>query len=383
MRRLLVVVIVMVAFACGKRGDPRPPVPVIPQATSDLVVTQRAAKVILSWSYPSLTTAGKSLTGIRRISVFRYVEELPVTTVGRDPKSILPGDIDPTLPQPVALFSKIPTIPAAQFARLSTRLDSIESANLPAATAGSRLAYTDTPPIQAADGRPVRVTYAVVTEAESARSDFSNMATIIPLPVAAPPGPVTATARAEGIVVSWTAPQTSVSGGGAPVIAGYNIHRSPGGQVLDELPPPINPSPVTATTYTDTPPYGEHDYRITAVALVGPPAIASDPSHPARATFKDLVAPPVPKNLDALLETKLVRLIWDPVDAPDLQGYHVYRFEGPHRLKLTTGPTKDPFFSDISIDIGIAYRYEVTAIDKSGNESAPAKTREVIVPKTP
>ena len=47
-------------MACGKRGDPRPPVPVIPAATSDLVVTQRADRVLLSWAYPALTTAGKT-----------------------------------------------------------------------------------------------------------------------------------------------------------------------------------------------------------------------------------------------------------------------------------------------------------------------------------
>ena len=53
----------------GAKGDPRPPVPIIPAATSDLVVTQRADKVILAWSYPSLTTVGRSLTDVRRITV--------------------------------------------------------------------------------------------------------------------------------------------------------------------------------------------------------------------------------------------------------------------------------------------------------------------------
>src|SRR5262249_54011844 len=57
--------------ACGKRGDPHPPVPIIPKATTDLVVTQRGSKVLLAWAYPSLTTAGKHLTAIRRITVYR------------------------------------------------------------------------------------------------------------------------------------------------------------------------------------------------------------------------------------------------------------------------------------------------------------------------
>ena len=65
-------VLALTLAACGKRGDPRPPVPIIPKATSDLVVTQRGPKVILAWSYPALTTAGKSLTKVKRVMVYRF-----------------------------------------------------------------------------------------------------------------------------------------------------------------------------------------------------------------------------------------------------------------------------------------------------------------------
>src|SRR5713101_5812861 len=109
--------------ACGKRGDPHPPVPVIPKATSDLVVAQRGAKVILSWSLPSLTTAGQKLGAIRRIVLYRYVEELPVAQPPRDPKTLLPGDIDPTVPTAISLFAKVPPIGPQQFTRLRQRLD--------------------------------------------------------------------------------------------------------------------------------------------------------------------------------------------------------------------------------------------------------------------
>ena len=104
----------LVVLACGKRGDPHPPIPVIPAATSDLVVTQRADRVLLSWSYPSLTTAGKNLPDVRRISIYRFEEPLPAS----------PG------------ASRIPTVPQAQFTKLSTRIDSIEKANLADATTG-------------------------------------------------------------------------------------------------------------------------------------------------------------------------------------------------------------------------------------------------------
>ncbi|HEX8172112.1 MAG TPA: hypothetical protein VF824_16380 [Thermoanaerobaculia bacterium] len=391
--RRTLVALALLAAACGKRGDPRPPVPVIPQATSDLVVTQRADKVILSWSYPALTTAGRSLTEVRRISIFRYVEELPAPAGGRDPNAILPGDIDPTRPQPVALFAKIPTLPEAQFTKLSHRIDSIEKANLPAATSGAKLLFADTPPFRSTDGRPVRLTYAVVTEGATARSQPSNLAIIVPLAVAVRPANLAASAKAEGVTLTWTAPTQSVTRDNAPIVAGYNVFRTKPGEELPELAAPLNPSLITATTYTDAPPYGEHEYRVSAVAATGPPLVQSDPSAPARVTFKDLVAPPAPTSITPLVETKAIRLIWEPVEAADLAGYKLYRSEGMGHgadvkdigtIPLEGGAiVTTAGYVDTRANLGIAYKYAVTAVDKNGNESARVWTGWVVAPKTP
>lgn len=383
MKRLLALALLAIVVACGKRGDPRPPVPVIPQATTDLLVTQRAGKLILSWSYPSLTTAGRSLTGIRRIGVYRYIEELPVPQGGRDPNTMLPGDVDPTIPRSVALFSKIPTVAAAQFGKLATRVDQLEDANIAGATSGAKLTFEDLPPFRTSDGRPVRITYAVVTEASS-KGGYSNLATIVPVDVPAAPSSLVATAKPEGIVLAWNAV--------TPALLGYNVYRTAVGQEPDLFATPINAVPVAKPTYTDAPPYGEHEYRVTAVASATVPRIESGASQPVRATFKDLVAPAAPANLTPLVEPKAVRLIWEPVDAPDLAGYMVYRAEGvghgaevkeigrtPLVEELITATT----YVDTKADLGIAYRYAVAARDKSRNESPLVWTPWVVVPKTP
>ena len=57
-------------------------------------------------------------------------------------------------------------------------------ANLAGATVGSKLYYEDDPPLHSSDNRPVRITYAVVTEGELAKSDVSNLSAIVPLDVA-------------------------------------------------------------------------------------------------------------------------------------------------------------------------------------------------------
>ena len=359
-------VFLVLVSACGKRGDPRPPVPLIPKATSDLVVTQRASKLILSWSYPALTTAGKSLTTVRRVSVYRYSEEIPAT---------------PTVP---AAVPDTPPLTAAQFGKLSHRIDSIEGANLPASTAGAKLVFEDSPPLHSSSGRPLKLTYAVVTEGFNARSDLSNMVSVVPLDVAVAPEKLVATPNAKGVALTWSVPATAVTANTKPTIAGYNIYRSAKGENFDAFALPINPSPVAKNEYTDAPPYGTFQYRVTAVAAAGPPRIESDPSASIEATFKDLVAPPPPASVTALVETKVVRLVWEAVDASDLAGYNIYRTEKAGRVKFTYGlPLKQTFFLDESLLPGIEYYYSITSVDKSGNESAETKSQNVMVPKTP
>ncbi|HEV7486014.1 MAG TPA: hypothetical protein VGQ65_10055 [Thermoanaerobaculia bacterium] len=387
MRKLAALFLFAVVIACGKRGDPHPPVPIIPKATTDLLVAQRGPKVLLSWGYPSMSTAGKTMTDIRRVVVWRSIEELPVTQPPRNP-----DDIDPTRPASIQLFSKIPTLPPAQFLKLRNRVDSIEGANLPAATTGARLTYEDTPPFHTTDGRPTRVTYAVVTEGTTASGALSNLVTIVPLEVPVAPADLAAVARREGVVLTWTAPDTAISGAKKPPIAGYNVYRFPHGQPADEFAVPVNTSPVSKATYTDNPPYGPHDYFVTALASATAPRIESDPSSVVSVTFKDLVPPPPPAGLTALVETAGVRLVWDRVDAPDLAGYKVYRTEGsgieqlrpigtipltPVQLVTATN------YRDTSVNRGISYYYEVVSVDKTGNESARVKTDWVLVPKTP
>ena len=366
--------------ACGKRGDPHPPIPVIPKATTDLLVAQRGPKVLLTWGYPALTTAGKSMSGIKRVVVWRSVEEPPTPTSTT------------TKETPLQLLTKVPVLIPVKFLKVRTKVDSIEGAKLPAVTAGARLTYEDTPPFHTADGRPVRVTYAVVTEGTSASSDLSNLVSIVPLDAPLAPPELTATARREGIVLTWTAPDTTIGGVKNPTIAGYNVYRFPHSQPADEFAPPANTAPITAATFTDNPPYGQHDYFVTAIAAPGPPRIESDTSPIAGATFKDLVPPPPPAGLTALVETGAVRLVWDPVEAPDLAGYKVYRTEGtgieqlraigtipltPVQLVTATN------YRDTGVQHGISYYYEVVSVDKTGNESTRVKTDWVLVPKTP
>ena len=229
----------------------------------------------------------------------------------------------------------------------------------------------------------MRATYAVVTETQTAKSDLSNLVSIVPVDVPVPPSNVTVTPKAQGLVIAWQRPEKSATGGDKPSIAGYDVFRSAPGEEPEELPLPINAAPIRDTTYTDVPSYGDYQYRVAAVSATGPPKISSDLSQGAVATFKDLVPPPAPSNVVALIETNAVRLIWDGSDAPDLRGYYVYRVEGSTRTRITKEPVAQPNYRDATVKIGVSYGYQVTAVDKSGNESGGSASPAISIPRTP
>ena len=69
-----------------------------------------------------------------------------------------------------------------------------------------------------------------------------------------------------------------------------------------------------------------------------------------------------------------VTISWDPNSHPQLQGYHVYRVESDTQdtERLTANPISNVYYSDMTARRGIGYQYRVTALTKSGKESAYA-----------
>lgn len=358
-------------LACGKRGDPQPPVPVVPKETTDLVVTQRGSSAVLSWGYPTLTAAGEKLGKIRRILVYRYVETLPATaapTMGTAPSP------EPERPIEVQQFSRVPVVTAPQFAKLRERIAELPGDQIPAFVVGARIIFEDQPPLRTGDDRPVRVHYAVTTGGEE-ESALSNIATLIPLRVSSAPRGLSARADATGIHLSWTAPETGVSGA-----IGYNVYRfPPQGEIID-LGNPINTAPVTERQYDDAPGFGAYRYIVTAVRAAGPPVIESEPTTTVYAEFKDLQPPPPPSGLVTLTEAMAVRVVWDAVEAADLAGYKVYRSAGKNRVLLTQEPITANSFADTTLRRGTSYVYSVSSVDKLGNESAGTAAPEIMMP---
>jgi hypothetical protein len=126
-----------------------------------------------------------------------------------------------------------------------------------------------------------------------------------------------------------------------------------------------------------------------------PLELRSEPSTAVTLTMRDTFPPKPPSGLatipgatDAAAgtpSTPYIDLSWEPNAEPDLAGYLVYRQlarpngdpQGPLG-RLTPLPIAAPAYRDVAVVPGQRYIYSITAVDASGNESAPsAKAQEV------
>jgi len=370
---LLAAVLLAAASGCGKKGDPQPPLPRGPRAVSDLSVEQEGADAVLTFSYPDRLLSGKPLTDLASVEIDRVVDPSPTLTSAPAPPS-----------GPVARTDQAPGAGARRaalaarrteeaFYREAKKIDTLQIAAIAQHTRGATIVYRDPlVPLFAKGKSPSSIAYSVVSVRRGGeKSPLSNVVTLSP---GIPPGAPTllAVTPEEGrICLEWLEPETDLLGHSPARVGGYFLYR----RTLDEeeYGAPLNKTPISATTFVDVaPPYGNLVYTLRAT-LAGNPKIEGPPAVEAGVDYRDVFPPPAPARLDALSEGKIVRLVWDPVAAPDLAGYAVLRTEGtapPERLNKEL--LKESFFLDETARPGHRYRYTVRAVDTAGNQSPPS-----------
>ena len=376
----------LLAGACGKKGDPQPPLPKGPSAVSDLSVEQEGDDAVLTFRFPDRLLTGAPLTDLEAIEVYRVVHPPSSLTSPRPPGS--------PAPQGGSSSTSVVVLPGAAERRAATNTRMAEEsfyqqaekiATLPLSeiaerTQGASVVYKDPlSPLFAKEKKPEPLAYAVISVRRGgSRSPLSNIAAITP--DVAPEAPVLLPAMPlEGrICLDWLPPQNDVLG--RPVeIGGYEVYR----RILpeEEYDRPLNPKPIAAVSYVDVgAPYGAPLVYTVRAVLAKNPKVEGLPAEELAVIYRDIYPPAAPSHLDALSEGNRVRLVWSPVDAPDLAGYLVFRAEGsgtPERL--TKDPVADPFFTDETVGQGKRYRYTVVAIDRAGNQS-PASPEAVAEP---
>jgi len=317
---------------CGRKLPPLPPITDVPETTQDLTVYQDGANAVLTWSYPALTRAGRLLTDLQRVEVFRL--------------DLAPGQELPPAPE---LQRQLMLARGRMIARL-------EGSGLAAATVGSKLRLED--PLQfPEEGTTARTSWYAVRSrrGDGTSSALSNLVSWQAKPVPGVVERVAATARREGVMVTWS----EVAG------AAYLLERqeaSGGGWQ-----PLGGGEPLKTTEWLDREARQGAAWRYRVRAVI---AGARGPFGPiAEVEYPDVYPPPPPAALVCLPEALRVRLSWESSPEAGVR-YRIHRRREGEEWHLAGEDTPHRFFDDHGPPSG-ELEYQVAAVDAAGNTSPP------------
>ena len=335
------------AAGCGKQGNPQPPLRAVPATTQDLRVRQQGPRLLLDFAYPKTTAAGTALPGLQSIEVYESL-------------------------QPAPREGALAPLDARVFNASAQLQQTLADADVGAATFGERLIIDLPLPDPLED--PVRARYYGVrtVSTEGDRSEVSNLAGIAPRKPPEAPDNVSATARADGVLVEWT----PVAG-----VLGYGIYRRGAQERAYGAPLQLLPGAEQKSWLDTSARFGQsYIYAVTAVVQANP-IIESAVTSVDEVRYADRFPPPAPGDLVALTQPGQARLVWHASEEADFAGYLVYRREGDGDFqRLTAQPLPTPEFVDTGVAAGRSYSYRVTAVDQAGNESAPSAEVRATMP---
>jgi hypothetical protein len=329
---------------CGKVGDPLPPIPRAPLMVDNLQVSQDGAEIRLSFPFNRTPRSAR----LQRIDVYRLAESSDA------PRGVSQETF-------AARASVIKSIPADQIAATSSTIYLTDPLDL-----------KTTPP-------DTRYRYAVrLINLSGAAADFSNYAMIEPLvDLASPPTDLEATQQETEIEFHWTAPASNEDGTSPANLAGYNLYRKTGAAYTR-----INPEPLNTTSFTlrdfqfDVP----AEYIVRAISFRPNDAsltntVESSASRTLTHTPKDAFPPTAPTSVTIASINGAVSLFWPLNPEPDVAGYFIYRSEDEKTwVKLNNALHKTSSFRDERVQVGKLFYYQITAVDKHGNESPRSAT---------
>lgn len=183
-------------------------------------------------------------------------------------------------------------------------------------------------------------------------SDWSNPASLTviqPLPTPSVPKPQTVS---QGIELTWT--------GMGPR---YRIFRAEADGQPQRLAESDGPRYLDDTTS-----YGNrYRYQVQAIAGENQWSVLSAA---AEITPVDTFPPAVPEGLSAIPTPQSIELSWTRNTESDIRGYNVFRSVDNGPFDKIASLIEIPTFSDSNIQAGKRYRYTISAVDLTGNESA-------------
>jgi len=351
---------------CGAPGDPVAPSPPVPIPVADLSAHQMGDGVALSFSLPTKTTRGDRLVQPPAIEILR-------------------GETKPDGSPNLKSLHVVETIPG----ELAAKYQSDDRTQI----------VTPIPPTENRSTPGFDAVFAVRTRASRKRASVdSNAVKIHIYPVPAPIGQVQYQLSESAIDLTWQ-PVTQTSAGDPISATEYRIYRGEldpksydpkitGPDVLHER----FSGPLALLGRSNDPHYSDKQfdfakiyvYTVRSVTTAGNDALALESADSDILILKpaDTFPPSIPQgvvaaaveNTETTPPSQEVDVSWSINAEQDLAGYRVYRSEhhGEKGALVTQDLLLSPAYRDTSVASGHQYWYSVTAVDLSGNESAPS-----------
>jgi len=321
MRPIVPALALMVAAGCGYIGEPLPPLANVPERVNDLTAIQQDSRIMVRFTIPRLTTEGAAIKPPLQLDL----------RVG-------PG------PEP---FQQEAWEASARKV-------------MPASFSGETAAYEI--PSTEWIGKDVIISARTI----GSNGKASGWSKLVLLPVIAPPDrpmDLRLANTEQGIRLSWQARGSE-----------FRVFRRIGdGPVMPLADVPESPWTDDSTQFGQ-----RYSYRVQTIVKLGDNREAESEVSPEQSlTPVDTFPPAAPAGLRLALAPSSIEVSWEPNTEADLAGYRVYRAiaQGPFE-KIAEADI--PAYSDQQVEHGKAYRYEITAIDRTGNESGHSTPAEVL-----
>lgn len=401
----LLVTVVLLAVACGRKEPPKPPPSKIPAPIIDLTVQQRGQEILLRMSFPTITIGGLPIENVEAIEIWEMkrivptfleaaseIDEIEGTTEGETPaqaEAIAEEEEDVVEEESAGLFRLPDEVIEAGLQETKEAMIQADPREFAGAAALRwTLRGTELDAAVIGDQILVRIPVAEDPEDESAEeavfvfasrslagarlvSPFSNLVKLLPREPPTAPSSLVAEAQPRGIEVRWE---------GGDGRKGYNIYRRLAN--VRDYGLPLSFASVDTKSYLDTSALFDqrYIYTVTSVSSTAP-VVESAIVAEQEVNYQDRFPPTSPGNPVALPESGRIRLLWDPAPEEDVKGYEIYR-QGPEGEyeRITPELVIGSEYLDRNLPGGLTYRYFIVAVDGAGNQSEASEVIETRVP---
>ena len=346
---------------CGKKMDPQPPILVVPARPAPLRLYQDGSDVIVRFPFPSQTSEGIPLSGLRKVTIYREVQAAR----------------EGVRPQPPAAGGDAREREEKEFRKRAEVIAEIGRDDMDQWTTGGDFLYRDSllPLYREKRLGSVLLRYGVsATRGKRLVSELSPIQGIIPVVPPGRPFFLQATVEEKRVCLEWLPPEEMLDGARPAVAGAYAVYRKERGDEWYEGEIAVAKG---VTSFVDESARLDHVYLYTvrAAPTDQTPLILGPAADEILVDTKDVFPPPPPDGFLVLREEDGARLVWNPVLVPDLAGYRIYRMEpgAAGWTKVVDGLTETLWFDKGSPP---GTRYVIAAVDRSGNESPRSEERK-------